>query len=145
MVVGSATGVIPLPGSHRAVAYQPVALPVTPAQSVAGGCADCGTVVMIRTYEVRGDASPIDAAAAAAPGAVAIGQASHRVVVNTRAGQESAALADGSKKRHVYRVTLQMGDGSYRTLSQATEPDFRPGDHARLVQGAIVEAAARPR
>jgi hypothetical protein len=137
MVLGSVTGVIPLPGSHRAIGYQPLALPVAPASPGQSACANCGTVVMIRTYEVRGDLSPFDAPAGAAPGAIVMGEAKRKVVA---ALEPAESLGDAARKRQVYRVTLQMEDGSYRTVSQATEPEFRPGDKARLVQGAVVQA-----
>jgi outer membrane lipoprotein SlyB len=40
-------------------------------------------------------------------------------------------------KRLVYRVTVRMDDGSFRTLSQAAPPAFAVGDKVRVVQGAL--------
>jgi len=41
------------------------------------------------------------------------------------------------KKHIVYRVTVKMNDGSFRTVSQAAAPGFAVGDKVRLVQGAL--------
>jgi outer membrane lipoprotein SlyB len=37
----------------------------------------------------------------------------------------------------VYRVTVRMNDGSFRTLSQATAPAFAVGDKVRVMQGTL--------
>jgi hypothetical protein len=44
---------------------------------------------------------------------------------------------DGAK-RTVYRVTVRMDDGSYRTLSQATPPSVAVGEMVRITDGAVV-------
>jgi outer membrane lipoprotein SlyB len=44
-------------------------------------------------------------------------------------------------KRIVYRVTVRLDDGSYRTLSQAAPPSIAVGEKVRIVDGAVV---ARP-
>jgi len=45
--------------------------------------------------------------------------------------------ADGSK-RTVYRITVRMDDGSFRTLSQATPPSVAVGEAVRITDGAVV-------
>ncbi len=75
----------------------------------AGSCASCGTVEAIRTIELRGDA-------AGAP-------------------QE---LEQHLSKRVVYRVTVRLDDGSYRTLSQAAPPSIVVGGKVRIVDGAVM-------
>jgi hypothetical protein len=74
----------------------------------APSCASCGTVEAIRTLEVRGDP----------PG--------------------SQELEQHLSKRIVYRVTVRLDDGSYRTLSQATPPSIAVGAKVRIVEGAVV-------
>ena len=76
-----------------------------------GSCASCGTVEAIRTIELRGDA----------------------------AGAQE--LEQHLSKRVVYRVTVRLDDGSYRTLSQAAPPSIVVGGKVRIVDGAVM---ARP-
>jgi len=44
---------------------------------------------------------------------------------------------DGAR-RTVYRVTVRMDDGSYRTLSQASPPAVAVGEAVRITDGAVV-------
>ncbi len=71
-------------------------------------CTTCGTVEAIRTVELRGDA----------------------------AGTQE--LDRHLSKRVVYRVTVRLDDGSYRTLSQATTPSVAVGGKVRIVDGAVM-------
>jgi outer membrane lipoprotein SlyB len=71
-------------------------------------CATCGTVEAIRTVELRGDA----------------------------AGAQE--LDQHLSRRVVYRVTVRLDDGSYRTLSQATPPSIVVGGKVRIVSGVVV-------
>ena len=48
-----------------------------------------------------------------------------------------AGGADGAK-RTVYRITVRMDDGSFRTLSQATPPSVAVGEAVRITDGAVV-------
>ena len=48
-----------------------------------------------------------------------------------------AGPADGTK-RTVYRITVRMDDGSFRTLSQAMPPSVAVGEAVRIVDGAVV-------
>ena len=45
--------------------------------------------------------------------------------------------ADGTK-RTVYRITVRMDDGSFRTLSQSTPPAVAVGEAVRITDGAVV-------
>ncbi len=77
--------------------------------SNAASCPVCGTIESIRAVEVYDGL-----------GAVA---------GTTPAGE--------SGPRHVYRVTVHMDDGSFRTVSQSAPPALAIGDKVRLVQGAV--------
>ncbi len=68
-------------------------------------CLSCGTVLIIRTFELR-DETPLDGPA-------------------------------GGRRRFVYRVTVQMDDGSYRTFSQSAPPAFAVGAKVRVLNGVI--------
>ena len=48
-----------------------------------------------------------------------------------------ASGADGAK-RTVYRITVRMDDGSFRTLSQALPPSVAVGEAVRISDGAVV-------
>jgi hypothetical protein len=71
-------------------------------------CASCGIVETIRTIELRADAAG------------------------------SQELDQHAAKRVVYRVTVRLDDGSYRTLSQPTPPSIPVGGKVRIVDGAVV-------
>ena len=47
------------------------------------------------------------------------------------------AAEPGARTRFVYRVTLQMDDGSYRTFSKSEPPPLRVGARVRVLNGAI--------
>ena len=47
------------------------------------------------------------------------------------------AGTDGTK-RPVYRITVRMDDGSFRTLSQASPPSVAVGETVRITDGAVV-------
>jgi len=49
--------------------------------------------------------------------------------------------ADGTK-RTVYRITVRMDDGSFRTLSQALPPSVAVGEAVRITDGAVVRPPA---
>jgi outer membrane lipoprotein SlyB len=139
LALGSATGVIPDFASHQATPYEPLPL-TTGSGSAVTQCPSCGTVLMIRTYEIRGDLLPLDTAGAGAPGSIVRGAAPAKAAPAAPAPVSEAVTAPEEvlKKRSVFRVTLRMEDGSVRTVSQRTEPEFRPGDKVRLLSGSVV-------
>jgi len=97
------------PGVGETTQPEPPAARSAPADT----CASCGAVEAIRAVEVKADA--------------------------TGAGAESGPDLDKTaSKRIVYRVTVRMDDGSYRTLSQATPPAVTVGEKVQLVDGAVV-------
>ncbi|HKC45402.1 MAG TPA: hypothetical protein VKC64_16345 [Burkholderiales bacterium] len=48
-------------------------------------------------------------------------------------------------KRMMYRVTVRMDDGSYRTLSQSAPLSVAVGERVRVVDGAVVAPAMKAR
>jgi hypothetical protein len=144
LALGSAAGVIPNLAPHRPMPYEPVTLPAPAGGDAALQCPTCGTVLMIRTYEVRGE--PFDTGGATAPGTVAPGtaKATGSAVSAARPADTAMPAQDPLKKRSVFRVTLRMEDGSVRTVSQGAEPEFRPGDKVRLLPGSVVTGNRPP-
>ncbi len=56
----------------------------------------------------------------------------------------TVVVATGAEnaRRTVYRITVRMDDGSYRTLSQATPPAVAVGEAVRINDGAVVRPPA---
>jgi hypothetical protein len=48
-----------------------------------------------------------------------------------------ASGAEGAR-RTVYRITVRMDDGSFRTLSQSTPPSVAVGEAVRITDGPVV-------
>jgi outer membrane lipoprotein SlyB len=81
-------------------------------------CATCGTVEAVRLFEVQGG----DNAGVA-------------VADNAPAGREIEKQAG---RKTVYRVTIRMDDGSYRTISQPVAPGYGSGEKVRIIDGSVV-------
>lgn len=141
--IAAVTGVLPrllaqteLPEAREAApAYRP--LP--------GKCAICGAVVSISTVEVAEETDP--ASAAGGPSGAVVGHQAGRgggnivMTILSAGGAFGSNDADGSaKKRYVYRVTVRMDDGSYRTVSLPAPPAFGVGDKVRVVESKLVRA-----
>jgi hypothetical protein len=123
LAIGSIMGVVPGGVQHRN-SLEPVVPPASSAARVqTTSCASCGTVIAIRTFELRDSVTPVNAAAGSAPGAMSV---------------IPGLSSDSNRARHVYRVTIHMEDGSYRTVSHGATPGFAVGDKVRLIQGALV-------
>jgi outer membrane lipoprotein SlyB len=102
-------------------------------------CASCGTVESIRTVEVRDEAGGADGATGGSAGAGAgeqtAGRSGGTAVTLFGAG---TAIAGNERKRYVFRVTVRMDDGSFRTVSLSSPPTLNVGDKVRVVEGKVV-------
>jgi len=108
--LGSVAGIL---GTAKTKLQPQNAVPVAPdAHATAIDCYACGTVSMIRAFELRDGMAPVSA------------------------DDEDAGAARSSGKRFVYRVTVHMDDGSYRTFSQSGPPPFGVGAKVKVVNGA---------
>ena len=116
---------------------------VEPRPATSSVCALCGTIESIRTLEVTEEASPAGGAAELRSGAESGGTgASHAMSVldtlsNAFTGSEAAKSV---RKRHTYRVTVRMDDGSFRAISQSGPLVFAVGDKVRVVEGRLVRS-----
>lgn len=115
--------------------------PISPAS-----CANCGVVDAIRTVQVEGKASGLGAVAGGVTGAVVgnqIGNGHGRDAMTVLGGVGGAFAGHTIEKnvnRHtVYRVTVRMDDGSFRTVSQSHEPAVAVGSKVRVTNGSLVE------
>ena len=152
LVAGTATGLIPGARSARGdpLSTQPAQAP--PAQAVKhpaqpAPCATCGIVEAVRPMEVRGEGSGVGAVTGGVVGGVIgnqFGQGTGRTAL-TLLGAAGGAFAGHEveknvRARTVYRVTVRMDDGSYRTFSQSAPA--RPGERVRVADGALVASDA---
>lgn len=94
----------------KAIEERPSARPERPAAD-APLCATCGSVESVRTFEVTG-ARP--------------------------AGEGASDPEQASGRRIVYRVTIRMDDGSYRTISLPVAPGYGVGEKVRIIDGSVV-------
>jgi outer membrane lipoprotein SlyB len=138
--IAAITGLLPRALSQKSADVAPGA--VSEAKPVT--CPSCGTVESIRPVEVRGDATGLGVVAGGLTGAVVGHQMGNgrgntaMTVIGAAGGAFAGNEIEKNMKKHVvYRVTVRMDDGSFRTLSQASVPAFAPGDKVRVVQGAL--------
>lgn len=133
------------------VTQAPVAIPDAPPTPAAApvpaarpACGTCGIVEAVVESEKPGEASGVGMAGGALGGAV-IGRQFGRgrgQDVLTVLGAIGGAVAGHQVEKQVrtvkvYEVRVRMGDGSARSVTQATPPSWRPGDPVRIEGGAI--------
>lgn len=159
LLLGAAASVLifSLLGSAAVVGWLPAAhpekenfqnKPLTKVASAASSCLNCGTVSAIHTVRVKGDASGLGAVAGGVTGALVgsqIGRGNGKTAM-TVVGAAGGAYAGNeieknTKAQTVYRVTVEMDDGSYRTVSQSTPPSYAVGDKVRVTNGSISSRA----
>ena len=125
------------PGTERRAAPAP--------QRIATACADCGVVESVQTQEIKGQGTGIGAVS----GAVVGGVLGHQVGsgrgndLATVAGAIGGGFAGNEVEKNVkktsnYVIRVRMEDGSYRTVTQASQPAVVAGDRVRIDNGNIV-------
>lgn len=151
--VGAITGLIPSAYSNNSGDAQKSQLsderPAAGKAAVrrtAASCANCGVVDAIRAVQVEGSASGLGAVAGGVTGAVVgnqIGNGHGRDAMTVLGGVGGAFAGHTIEKninRHtVYRVTVRMDDGSFRTVSQSHSPAVVIGSKVRVTNGSLVE------
>jgi outer membrane lipoprotein SlyB len=108
-------------------------------------CASCGTVESIRKVQLKGEASGLGAVAGGVTGAavgsqIGRGNGSTAMAILGAAGGALAGneIEKNIKTSYTYRVTARMDDGSFRTVSMATEPNVSVGGRVRISNGTLV-------
>ena len=131
--VAAVTGVVPSTTSPK---QDGVALAEPGTRTEITNCALCGTVESIRTVEVWDEAGEVSGGGIAGAG---IGKDGSTTILGTAGGAASGQeITTSARKRYVYRVTVRMDDGSYRTVSSSTPPALAAGDKVRVVEGKLV-------
>ena len=116
--------------------YPKVAQAPVPARQI---CTSCGTIESIRAVEKPGEASGVGIAGGALGGGVLgrqFGNGRGRDVL-TVLGAIGGGIAGNQIEKSVrssktYEVTIRMEDGSMRTISSPTQPNWRSGERVRV-------------
>jgi outer membrane lipoprotein SlyB len=130
------------------VAAAPVAhsqsYPARPRHAAAPTCWNCGVVESMDEITSNGDGSGLGAAGGAVVGGLLGNQVGggHGRDAMTVVGAIGGALAGNQIERqvkttHSYQTTVRMTDGSKRAMAQATRPEWRSGDHVKIVDGVV--------
>lgn len=119
--------------------YQTAQAPAAPAV-----CSSCGVVESIQQQTHRAQGSGLGAGA----GAVVGGLLGHQIGGGT--GRQLATVAGAvggavvgnqvegnARASHTYVITVRMDNGKVRTFHQSAQPGWQPGDHVRVVNGAL--------
>jgi outer membrane lipoprotein SlyB len=141
------------PAAQAPAAQVPAVTPqkknLIPARTPAGVlCATCGVVEAMNAIEVKGKTSGVGAVAGGVAGGLLGSQFGNggTQAVLTVGGAAGGAFAGDAieghvKKRTEWRVTVRMGDGSARVISQNAQPPYAVGDRVRVVNGSTLERA----
>jgi outer membrane lipoprotein SlyB len=107
-------------------------------------CQNCGVVESIREITTRGDGSGLGAAGGAVVGGLLGNQVGggHGKEAMTVVGAIGGAFAGNqiekqAKATRSFETTVRMNNGSSRTIAQAAQPEWRDGDHVKIVDGAV--------
>lgn len=104
-------------------------------------CNSCGTIVSIRTVEQEGDGSGLGAVA----GGVIGNQMGKGNTLMTVPGVSGGAYTGHTiekrmKTNTAYVIKVHMDNGSYRTITQYSEPQYAVGDQVSLRSGQMITA-----
>lgn len=113
----------------------------------AAACTNCGTILSIRAVERKGDASGLGAVAGGVAGGVVgnqIGKGKGNVLM-TLIGIGGGAYAGHTIEKNIksstaYLIKVRMENGSYRTITQYSEPQYAVGDKVQLDGSQLTKA-----
>ncbi|WP_313792188.1 outer membrane lipoprotein [Denitromonas ohlonensis] len=137
----------PAPAPVLAQAPRPAPQPAPVVQPVQRYCPDCGVVTRVETLDRRGKGSGIGAIAGGVVGGLLgnqVGKGSGKDLA-TIAGAVIGGVAGHNVERNVtpttrYRITVEMNDGSVRTIDQDEPPTWMAGDRVRVEGGRLAES-----
>jgi len=118
----------------------------TEEKSVAA-CNTCGVIESIRLVQRDGEASGLGAVAGGVVGGVAgnqIGKGKGNTLM-TILGMGGGAYAGHTIEKKIkttsaYQVKIHMEDGTYRSVTQASQPEYAVGDHVKVLNGRLTSA-----
>jgi outer membrane lipoprotein SlyB len=107
-------------------------------------CQNCGVVASTRAINTGGDGSGLGAAGGAVVGGLLGNQVGggHGKQAMTVVGAIGGAFAGNQIEKQAratrsYEITVSMDNGASRTVTQASQPEWRDGDHVRIVNGVV--------
>jgi len=113
-------------------------------QPVAASCDNCGVIQGVREVHHRGSGTGVGAAGGAILGGL-LGNAvggGHGRQLATVAGAVGGAVAGNQVEGNMrsstsYEIVVHMNNGATRTFHQSALPNWREGDHVRVVNGHL--------
>lgn len=129
------------------VATQSAAAPQEQQSRAAPVCTSCGVVASVNAVAQQGEGSGLGAVAGGVVGGLLgnqVGGGSGKKIA-TVAGVAGGAYAGHQVEKNMksstrYDVTVKMDDGSTRTFSYESQPNFQVGSKVRVVNGALTAA-----
>lgn len=107
-------------------------------------CANCGVVKSISIVEVEGKATGGGAIVGGIAGGlignqIGSGRGNTLATVGGLAGGAYVGHQVEKKmnKKHVYKIIVNMDDGTTRTVKMGSEPGYRAGDRVKVVGGRL--------
>ena len=140
----------PAPGTYPPVPpdFRP-APPPAPVVAPRPVCYDCGTVESMREVAAKGEGTGLGAVAGGIGGLIlghqVGGGAGNKIATVLGAAGGAYAghqIEKNARSTKSYEVGVLMDDGSRRTVTLASAPTWRAGDHVRIVNGTL-QAEAR--
>ncbi|CAB1368228.1 glycine zipper 2TM domain-containing protein [Denitratisoma oestradiolicum] len=115
------------------------------AKLAAAPCADCGVAESIRAITVKGSGSGTGAVIGGIAGAVlgnTMGRGNGRTAMTLIGGGAGAyagnEIEKNSNRHMVWQTRVRMEDGSVRTFSTHSQPEFGVGAKVRVMGGQVV-------
>lgn len=125
-------------------AQQTVPEVAPPPPVVAAVCNECAVIEEVREIEKPGEASGVGAVGGAVVGGVLghqVGQGRGRDVATVigaiGGGVAGHQIEKQVKKTKVYQIVFRYEDGNRGTITQDTQPSWRPGDKVKVINGVI--------
>ncbi len=107
-------------------------------------CADCGVVESVKEVTQRGEASGVGVVGGAVVGGLLGNQVGggRGKDIATVVGAVGGAVAGNEIEHRVrstkaYEVTVRFDDGSTTVIKETAQPNWRPGDRVKVVNGAL--------
>jgi outer membrane lipoprotein SlyB len=107
-------------------------------------CAECGVIESVHEIDTKGEGSGLGAVGGAVVGGLLGNQVGggRGKDVMTVVGAVGGGFAGNEVEKRVkstksYAVTIRLGDGTTKVVTEAAAPTWRIGDKVRIVNGAI--------
>src|SRR5579859_2903287 len=128
-VVALVSGCVP-PPPQRQVVYS----------GSSNRCEQCGVVSDVRQIQTQQGSSPLGMVIGGIAGGVLgnqVGRGSGRTLATVAGAVAGGAIGNQVGKNSggpdvAYQVTIKLDDGRYATVTQAADPQVRPGDYVQI-------------